>query len=161
MLETLDTVPWAEIPQPRWNTADQVAGALRSVVNSATKKDAEDAYHGVLYALGNNHAGTYYPVALWAVPFLGELLGHANPLVRETSLDVFIDLAGSFEPESGFETVRTPSGAERPLAAALHEAVAELRPMIEACASSEGVSSRERDLAAELLSLLRERLAHE
>ncbi len=68
----------------------------------------------MLYAVGNNHAGTYFPVVLAVVPFLGEILREGGATARLWALDVLIDLIGSFEPEPGFEIAAT-SAEDRPL----------------------------------------------
>jgi len=75
MLEDLAEVPWGSLAQPDWNAAnDEVPFALRALAAAASEHEARETYHQVLFALGNNHAGTYYPVALAAVPFLGQIL---------------------------------------------------------------------------------------
>jgi hypothetical protein len=154
MLETIGGVNWSEIPQPRWNLPDEVPSALRRMVCVESKMEAQSAYHRVLFALGNDHGGTYFPVALHAVPFLMEMLKHDKEFVREAALDVLVDLLGSFRPESGFETIRNSSGVEASLDTALRDAVARFRPEIELCASSAMEASREHDLLAELISLI-------
>jgi hypothetical protein len=49
-------------------------------------------------------------VALSAVPFPGAILTEGGPTARLRTLDVLVDLVGSFEPEPGFEVVATPAG---------------------------------------------------
>jgi hypothetical protein len=154
MLEMLDRFNWAEIPQPAGNSLSEVPDALRAVMQAANEKDAEIAYHRLLFAVGNDHCGTYCPVVLPVIPFLGEVLRGGSSIARETTLDVLFDLVCSFSPEPEFETVFSPSGQEMPLQAALLNAVAELKPQISACASSAVSSSRESSLARELLSEL-------
>ena len=156
MLDGLDTISWDDLPQPEWNGPSEVPKALRAIATIANQRDAQDAYNRFLYALGNNHAGTYYPVALWAIPFLGPLLASGTSIVRETVLDILIDLTGSFVAESGFENVSGPSGSELPLDVGVWQTVAALRSEIEMCHASEPTDTRARDLAAELMQLLDE-----
>jgi len=155
MFESLNEVKWAEAPQPKWNSPTEVPEALRALSNIEDEMDAQRAYHRLLYALGNDHAGTYYPVALWVVPFLGETLHHERPLVRETTLSVLLDLVGSFEPEPEFEPLHNSSGLERPLKGALCDAVGKLGPDLVELTSALTKGSVECARATELLSLIR------
>ena len=156
MLDGLDTISWDDLSQPEWNGPSEVSNALLAIAAIANQRDADAAYNRFLYALGNNHAGTYYPVALWAIPFLGPLLVTATSIIRETVLDILIDLTVSFVAESGFETARGPSGSELPLDEGVRQVVASLLTEIQACHASEPIDTRARDLAAELIQLLDE-----
>src|SRR5262245_62128713 len=127
MLEGLDQIPWPSLPQPAWNGPQEVPEALRALGHVTDGKAARAAYDRVLYALGNNHSGSYYPVVLSAVPFLAEVLAKGARPSREATLDVLIDLVGSFGPEPGFEVVSSP---KRSLASALREAVELVRPTL-------------------------------
>lgn len=147
MLEGLDKISWEDIPQPVWNGPGEVPKALLALAAIANQNDVHAAYNRFHYALGNNHAGTYYPVALWAIPFLGSLLATGTSIVRETVLDILIDLTGSFVAESGFETARGPSGSELPLGVGVRQIVASLRSEIQACHASEPIDSSARNLA--------------
>jgi len=156
MLDGLDTISWDDLPQPEWNGSGEVPKALLAIAAIVNQRDADAAYNRFLYALGNNHAGTYYPVALWAIPFLGSLLATGTSIVRETVLDILIDLTGSFVAESGFESARGPTSSELPLDVGVRQVVASLRSEIQTCHASEPIDSRARDLAAELIQLLDE-----
>ncbi len=158
MLEGLDDVPWAEYAQPAGNTGLTVPSALRALADAfaGTDASAPDRWgpcHRFLYALGNNHAGTYFPVILPALPFLGELL-RGPPVARGRALDVLIDLIGSFIPEPGHETVATADGP-RPLAALVHDAVTPFTGDLERLLGTPA-SEEEGRLAREVLELLQD-----
>ena len=110
MLESLDAIAWAALPQPT-SSPTAVPLAIRAIGLATTDDDASAAYHRFLFAVGNNHAGTYYPVVLETIPFLEALVENGHSLARQTSLDILIDLAGAFRPEPGYETVLAPDGA--------------------------------------------------
>ena len=129
---------------------------MRELGLCASESASRDAYHKVLYALGNNHAGTYYPVALAALPFLAEILQGGGQWARIATLDILVDLSGSFEPESGFEMVASPTGERSQLRALLQQGIAGLSPQIQSVATSNGAGQRERELAAELLAHFQE-----
>jgi hypothetical protein len=153
MFESLAEGKWDEIPQPEWNSPTEVPEALREILNVQDEVSAERAYHRLLFALGNDHAGTYYPVAVSAVPFIGEALRHDKSLVRETALNVLVDLVGSFGPELGFETIRSASGLEMPLEGALRGEVVKLRPQLLECLSTAAKGSEEYGLLMELIGM--------
>ena len=110
MLDGLDAVDWLSFEQPSWNREESVPQALRTVAEASSEDEGSGAYHRLLYALGNNHAGTYYPVVLPALPFMIRLLSEGSTWARITILDALVDLAGSFEPETncqGSATLRS------------------------------------------------------
>jgi hypothetical protein len=153
MLNGVENVRWDLETQPSSNTKDDVADALRAL-SLASPETGQKAYSRMLYALGNNHAGTYYPVVLAAMPFLGAILRDGGLTARLRTLDVLIDLVGSFEPEPGFEVLASSVGGRR-LKDILKEKVLTLAPQIEH-RRVDAQSPEEARLAHDLLSLLSE-----
>ncbi len=153
MLDGLENVRWDLEAQPPSNAKDEVTNALRAL-SAASPETSDEAYSRMLYALGNNHAGTYYPVALAAVPFLGAILREGCPTARLRTLDVLIDLVGSFAPEPGFEVVETSAG-RRSLNDVLKDKVLEVATQIER-RQLDAESPEEAKLAQDLLALLYE-----
>jgi hypothetical protein len=130
MLEGLDAINWDELLQPRRNRRGEVPAALRALATPGGGGE-----HRIRQALGfYEHCGpAYYPVALAAVPFLGELLKDGAGIVQEASLSLLLELVES-RPALGFEMI-DDGWTGRPLAEALHEEVAKLIPLIEASTS--------------------------
>ena len=92
-----------QFPQPESNDAGAVEAALlalRSAHDEPTYREAHDAF---LWAVGNNHAGTYYPVVLAVLPEIEQILVSGTAWVQRTTMEVLIDLGGSFVPETGHE----------------------------------------------------------
>jgi hypothetical protein len=156
MLDGLDLVDWDSAPQPRWNRPGEVPAALRALATASGDDDSWNAYHRVLYATGNNHAGTYYPVVLNVVPFLGEILRHGQVCSRLRALDILVDYLASFCPEPGYESVPAVAGPPRPLGRALHEAVARVWAVVGPEVESKEIDGRVAALAARLTDLLAE-----
>jgi hypothetical protein len=111
----------------------------------------EDLRSALLFALGNNHAGSYYPLAVPAVRCLADVLRDGTDAARGQALDLLTDLLGGFDPDP--EVVRAPSDQEA-LRADLREAGASLRPLAQAMANGALGGSVVRDAARELLALL-------
>jgi len=156
MLDDLGSVAWGSLAQPTWNLPDTVPSSLVVLASCASEATSRDAYNRVLYALGNNHAGTYYPVVLSALPFLGKILECGGNWARIAALDILIDLSASFEPEPGFEIVTTSSGEPMELSNLLRERTADLRGVVRKIAAGGAAGDRERALAMELLNYLEE-----
>jgi len=156
MLDDLGTVSWHLEAQPSWNSRDEVCHAIRGLA-LATGESGDAAYSRMLYALGNNHAGTYFPVVLAVIPFLGEILRerHCASTARARTLDVLIDLVASFEPEPGFESVTTAAGLQT-LKDLLKERILGLEGDVKRLLVATRESPEEVKLANELLTLLRE-----
>jgi hypothetical protein len=151
MIEKFHSVPWPDYTQPEWNTETSVADALSSVWSATDPVSSSAAYSELLYAVGNNHAGTYYPVLLAVVPFMEGLLRTGGPWSVRTVLDVLIDLLASFEPAPGYDTFEDTAGTWRNLADSFEESVHRLRPSVEHIATGGGLNA---DIARELISLV-------
>jgi len=147
MLQGIDDINWDEWPQPERNSPGEVPAALRALATPGS-----GAENRMRYALGDDDdEGTYYPVVLAAVPFLGELLREGAGIVQEATLDLLVELVTS-RPEPGFEMI-DDHGVRRPLSQAFRDAVAQLIPLIEA-STSPSLPSTQIRLARTLLSCL-------
>ena len=104
---------FAAYPQPSWNAATSVDAALDGLIMVKSETEAAKAHEVLLNALGNNHAGTYYPVAIAVVPHLGTQLELGEPWPEHAAVEVLLDLAGSFEPEPGYELLTVPNVQDR------------------------------------------------
>jgi hypothetical protein len=149
MLEGLSEAAFASHALPADSTPAKVEGALRLLADCSPETEQE-AYSRVLFAVGNNHGGSYRPVVLPVLPFLHQILREGSSSARETTLNVLIDLISSFDPEVGFEKLNTSSGS-RLLVDLLWEGVAVLMPLVRERAKAESASQRERRLALELV----------
>lgn len=150
-LAGLDDVAWDRFAQPSWNKPGEIAAALRALADPADA-DRQRPYHRLLYALGNDHAGTYFPVVLEAIPFLGAILKGRAAVARLRALDCLIDLVGAFEPERGHDEVETAAG-RRPLRALVRDAAQGLRSDVEGLRDAPA-SETEAHLAEDFLGLI-------
>lgn len=153
MLSDLEQIRWDDFAQPSGNEADALPSALRALA-ATTERGDFSAYHRLLCAIGNNHAGTYFPVALPAIPVLIDILGCAPLADRLQTLEVLADLLGSFGPEPGFEQVVTPQG-QGALRQLIKEAACDRVADIERC-RAKAETAEEAKFAEEVLSLLQE-----
>ena len=136
----------SEFSQPEWNRPDSIAEAFASTLRASDAASSSAAYHELLYALGNNHAGTYYSVVLGVLPIMHHVLLNGSPWAQRTVLEALIDLCSSFVPEPGHETYR-----DQPLAQLFKQTLRGYVPVIELLAHNRGIAA---DSAKEVLDAL-------
>ena len=104
-MEAVDAVDWAAFPGTEWYRPTKVAPALRALAAATDQTAARDAGSRVLFAIGNDHAGSLYTAAVPALPFVVEVALHGARWSRWGALEVLID-AHVFAPDVGCEEVR-------------------------------------------------------
>jgi hypothetical protein len=115
----------ADLPQPEWNQSSSLSSAFDKILAAHDEDSTEVAYTTLLYAIGNNHAGTYYPIVLAIIPFAQQVLSESGTWPCRAILDVLVDLVESFQPEPAHATFD-----ERPLRDLLKERLRELVPLL-------------------------------
>jgi hypothetical protein len=140
----------AQFPQPEWNDPDSVSGALDALRKAHDDASANEAHDRFLWAVGNNHAGTFHPVVLATLPSIEQILQDGSVWAQHAALESLIDLAGSFVPEEGHATHHGTSVQE-----ALQAFVQSMRPRIALLAQGNGGGSRS---AGELVELIDDQL---
>ena len=92
-----------QFPQPESNESGSVKAALDALRNAKDEATANEAYDAFLWAMGNNHAGTFYPVVLGVLPEIEQILTNGQAWAQRAVMEALIDLGGSFVPEAGHE----------------------------------------------------------
>jgi hypothetical protein len=133
-------------PQPDSNDSDSVEAALDALWNAYDESTANDAYDAFLWAVGNNHAGTYYPVVLGVLPEIEQILMDGKAWAQRAAMESLIDLGGSFAPEEGYDTYLGASVKET-LNAFIHSMRHRIAPL------TNGTDARAKS-AIELLELI-------
>jgi hypothetical protein len=141
----------SKFPLPEWSSPLEIEASLAAIRSSTDAESSQDAYNRLLYAIGNNHAGVYHPIAIAVLPSLGEILKLENKWARSSVLNALVDLCLSFEPAPEHRTVVLPNGRTADIEIALHEAATKLRPMLTALLNSPALETAEQSLATELL----------
>ncbi len=154
MFEALDTVSWTVACQPEWNTTDEIPNSLRQLASCDPKSGWVKPYRRFLYAVGNDHAGTYYPAVLSTIPFLGEILKNGSETAQIGTLNALIDLIGTFYPEPGCEKINNPNGEQPEVRLQLVLEARRLYPLIHEIAVDSSKESETRQFADDLLKIL-------
>lgn len=91
---------WREYAGPSDYDPEAVESALRSIDDVVDERSMRAAYNRVLFAVGNNHAGTLYPAALPAMARVAEHLRSEGPWVRRAAGEILVELlAFEFHPD--------------------------------------------------------------
>jgi hypothetical protein len=90
--------------QPDWNEPDSVELALKALRDARDEESAVDATDRFLWSVGDNEAGSFYPVVLDALPAIAQILAEGGAWSQQAAIETLIDLAGTFAPEEGHET---------------------------------------------------------
>lgn len=93
-------------PQPEGNDPGSLPAALKALQNAHDETSALDACDRFLWTVGNNHAGTFFPIVLAALPQMEQILIGGGAWSRQAAIEALIDLGGPFVPEQGHETHR-------------------------------------------------------
>lgn len=101
LLEAVDQVSWASYGGSEYYSPSEPPLAFRKLVSAQNESDATSAYNKMLFAIGNNHAGSYYPAARPAVPLLVQAAVVLSGWSRSTAVEILTDLTISFQPEDG------------------------------------------------------------
>ena len=142
----------ASYPQPAWNQPSTLVRVQEAVEAAYSRTTADEASCALLYAVGNNHAGTYYPIVLTLFPLFESVLRHGSAWSRYAVLESLIDLCGSFEPASEYVMFAVPpSDKPQGLAALLLSNANQLCELVKDIAIFGDVDS---DSASELLRVL-------
>ena len=142
----MESPDFSQFPQPETNDVDSVDSAIKVLRHAHDQQSADKAYDGFLWAMVNNHAGTFYPVVLAALPQIKQILNDGGPWSQRAAMETLIDLGGSFIPEPGHELYLGASVRET-LRAFIHS----LRPRVALLAQGTSVPSQS---AGDLLELI-------
>lgn len=138
-------------PIPERSSAGGIRDALERIRTCSDKESATRAYHAILYAAGNSHAGIYHPVAVPVARQLGDMLADDNIWARRVALDLLIDLSHTFVPDPQHYTMLLPDGTTADTETVLHEVVRSLRSEVSRVVSNPRSEKDEVAMAAELL----------
>jgi hypothetical protein len=125
-----------------------LAEAFEGIRNARDEESGQAAYHRLLYAIGNSHAGTYLPIALEIWPNVEAVLQVGDAFPMYAAIEAMIDLFTSFKPEPGHEFYRGVDVEE-----SLKGRIADLRQALEAIAERDDLAAKS---ARDLLSYIKE-----
>ena len=101
LLDAVDHVSWSAYASPEHYKPSEPPRAFRHLVSAQNESDATATYNEMLFAIGNNHRGSYYAAARPAVPLLVQAAVMLSGWPRSTAVEILTDLTLSFGPEDG------------------------------------------------------------
>ena len=141
----------SHFPQPESNDSGSVEAALDGLRDAEDESAASEAYDAFLWAVGNNHAGTFYPVILGVLPEIEQILRNGKAWAQRAAMESLSDLGGSFVPEEGYENYL---GA--PVQQALNAFIHSMRQHVEPLANGNDARAKS---AIDLLELIDDQAA--
>jgi hypothetical protein len=120
--DQLNSVRWQDIPGPEDYDPSAVIPALLSIGSVTDMNSLNETSNRCLYALGNNHRGTLFPAAIWAVPFLAWYAVEGRGWVRFAALDILTD-AMCFDADGEFPEVEVGDGTRVTLQQGVRDAL--------------------------------------
>jgi hypothetical protein len=147
----VDGIEWGAFPGPKYFRPADIPKVVCRLASATDQAQLEGIASACLFAFGNNHAGTLYPVAPHVVPFLAWFVAHGSAAARSASFAI-LDDAASFVGDAESPTTTDRAGHLVPVECAFRDA---LRIEIDQLLSAQ-VAPAVRDIAEQLRSTLDE-----
>ncbi|MBW8182161.1 hypothetical protein [Shewanella nanhaiensis] len=99
IINKLESIDWSQYCGPEYYDPDTVTPALLSLLYLENPSEANDVGDKLLFSIGNNHAGTYYPAILSALEIIIEIEQESKESIRKTCAGAVLGDLSSFEPD--------------------------------------------------------------
>lgn len=112
ILEIIKKIDWEEYSGNPWYKPEKTSSALMKLATLTDSNEANSVGHLVLSTIGNDHAGTYYPVIQAALDIIIAIAEQTdNQIAKMCALGILDDLS-SFAPDiEGYSKI-TPKQLE-------------------------------------------------
>jgi len=152
-IDKLNALDWNQYSGPEYYDSEEVHGALLQLITLSLESENTNVYNRVLFAVGNNHGGTYYPAILGALEFIVSVaVSHETEIARNCALNMLIDIYASFEAEMGAYKLIS----EQELNEWVKSQIESVKPELVKNCSKSMESSRNKGLAMELIECMEE-----
>ena len=149
----IEAMDWTQYSGPDHYEPDEVPQALNKLIYLQNEEHRSKTYNSVLSAIGNNHAGTYYPAVIEAIKIIIDVaLKSDMEVARNCSLNIMMDLYCTFCPEMGTYNKCTHDELETIVKAEVEST----RKRLAIAHSDKNESQRNRRLAGELIEAINE-----
>jgi hypothetical protein len=91
MVAAVDWSAYAMPPSAQWYEPEHVPAAFKRLVGVGSEQQGMAAYHAMLFAVGNDHAGVLYPAAAAAAPFLVRVVRECDGWPRRAALEILTE----------------------------------------------------------------------
>jgi hypothetical protein len=100
--DEIDAVDWGSFAGPAWFRPAKIPKLLHGLASPQPPPEKRDFASDCLFAFGNHHAGTLYPVAPHVVPFLMWFVANGEQWASAVAFAVLDDAVACFAGEHGF-----------------------------------------------------------
>ena len=99
-IEKVNSIDWTKYSGPKYYDPLKARDAMLKLVVLSEESQNNATYNEVLFAIGNNHGGTYYPAIQGALKIITSVaLSHEVEVARNCALEILIDIYASFDAE--------------------------------------------------------------
>jgi hypothetical protein len=95
----IQEIDWSQYKGPKYYEPESVPPAILSLLNLKNSSDANLVGDRILFSIGNNHAGTYYPAVLSALDIIIDIEKKAEDLVRKKCAWAILNDLSCFDPD--------------------------------------------------------------
>jgi hypothetical protein len=93
-LDTIENIKWDKYATPEYYSSYLAKACLLKLVSIESINDHPEICHEVLSGIGNDHAGTYYPIIFEVIDFLIDLeSSYENEFVRKATNAILSDFS--------------------------------------------------------------------
>ncbi|MCG7499206.1 hypothetical protein MHO82_20275 [Vibrio sp. Of7-15] len=151
IVEEIKSIDWEKYKDIEYYKPNDVAPALIALVSLDDESINEDVYNQVLFAIGNNHGGTYYSAIKEALRFiLITAIEGSYEVSKNCALEILTDIYCAFVPELTQETFHLYGQ----LKSDVQKDIEEFYPKFFELANLVGESQRNRKLASDLVGFI-------
>ncbi len=102
LISEVNNIDWPSYAGPDYYDYKSVPVTLRRLILLNEENNFDSVYNSVLFAIGNNHCGSYYPAIIDALPIIFTVATTGDSEIsRNCALLILTDLYRSFCPEIG------------------------------------------------------------
>ena len=100
IIEKIDLTDWKQYSGIEFYQPEKVIKSLKQLYYLTEENENNNTYNIVLFSIGNNHCGTYYPAVKSALPIIIEIAQYGqSEISRNCALEILSDLNYCFSPE--------------------------------------------------------------
>jgi hypothetical protein len=152
MEDAIAAVNWGTWIQPSGNSQQTVPDELRKILGASDGESSWEAVIRTERVCGDSGPGTYYPVALPAIPILALIVENGEEWPALTAVEILTDWLFSFQPYFKYREIADMNGNPIDLQGEIDAEILKLRPNFEALVHRDDIFNSKKDWIREVLT---------